>query len=95
MTKPTNVVMLDFQDSEAMEQFIEMYQNEAPDLYKNYENLMVIKVDEASCVAISVYSDEEAQANAHEVSKKRRSSLTWIKEGLRLNGELVVHHQKP
>ena len=54
MTKPTNVVMLDFQDAQAMEEFIEMYERDASELYEGYENLMLIRVDEASCVAISV-----------------------------------------
>jgi hypothetical protein len=33
MTKPTNVVMLDFQDAKAMEEFIEMYERDASELY--------------------------------------------------------------
>ena len=94
MTKPTNVVMLDFQDAQAMDEFIEMYERDASELYEGYENLMLIRVDEASCVAISVYADEDAQMRANEVSKKRRSEITWIKEGLRLSGDLVVHHKQ-
>lgn len=77
-----------------MEEFIAMYECHASELYEDYEHLMLIRVDEASCVAISVYADEDAQMRAHEVSQKRRSETTWIKEGLRLSGELVVHHKR-
>ena len=41
--KPTNVVSMDFNSPEAMEEFIEMYERDAPSLYPQAELLVLVK----------------------------------------------------
>ena len=40
--KPTNVVSMDFNSAEAMEEFIAMYERDAPALYPEAELLVLV-----------------------------------------------------
>ena len=57
--KPTNVVSIDFNSAAAMEEFIEMYEHDAPSLYPEAELLVLVVTDEASLIAIAAYFTEE------------------------------------
>ena len=71
--KPTNVVSMDFNSPEAMEEFIEMYERDAPSLYPKAELLVLVKTEETSLLAIAAYPKEEdrlaASAKAQESIK--------------------------
>ena len=50
--KPINVVSMDFNTAEAMEEFIEMYERDAPSLYPEAELLVLVVTDETSLIAL-------------------------------------------
>ena len=50
--KPTNVVSMDFNTAEATEEFIEMYERDAPSLYPEAELLVLVVTDETSLIAV-------------------------------------------
>ena len=62
--KPTNVVSMDFTSAEAMEEFIKMYERDAPSLYSEAELLVLVKTEEASLIAIAAYPTEEDRLTA-------------------------------
>ena len=57
--KPTNVVSMDFNSAEAMEEFIEIYERDAPSLYPEAELLVLVVTDETSLIAVAAYPTEE------------------------------------
>ena len=92
--KPTNVVSMDFTSAEAMEEFIKMYERDAPSLYSEAELLVLVKTEEASLIAISAYPTEEHRMAASETAQGRiKGNLAPLfKESFRLLGDMVVHH---
>ena len=93
--KPTNVVSMDFNSSEAMEEFIETYERDSPSLFPEAELLVLVKTEEASLIAISAYSTEEDRMAASETAQGRIKGhlAPLFKESFRLLGDMVVHHR--
>ena len=93
--KPTNVVSMDFNSSKAMEEFIEMYERDAPSLYPEAELLVLVVTDEASLIAIAAYPTEEDRLTASKTAQKRVKGhfAPLFKESFRLLGDMVVQHR--
>ena len=92
--KPTNVVSMDFNSAEAMEEFIEMHERDAPLLYPEAELLVVVVTDEASFIAIAPYPTEEDRLAASKTAKERIKGhfVPLFKESFRLLSDMVVQH---
>ena len=92
--KPTNVVSMDFNSAEAMEEFIEMHERDAPLLYPEPELLVVVVTDEASLIAIAPYPTEEDRLAASKTAKERIKGhfVPLFKESFRLLSDMVVQH---
>ena len=93
--KPTNVVSMDFNSAEAMEEFIKMYERDAPSLYSEAELLVLVKTEEASLIAIAAYPTEEDRLAASKTAQERIGGhfAPLFKESFRLLGDMVVHHR--
>ena len=93
--KPTNVVSMDFNSAEAMEEFIEMYERDAPSLYPEAELLVLVVTDDASLIAIAVYPTEEDRLAASKTAQERIKDqfAPLFKESFRLQGDMVVQHR--
>jgi hypothetical protein len=93
--KPTNVVSMDFTSAEAMEEFIKMYERDAPSLYSEAELLVLVKTEEASLIAIAAYPTEEDRLTASKTAQERIGGhfAPLFKESFRLLGDMVVHHR--
>ena len=92
--KPTNVVSMDFNSPETMEEFIEMYQRDAPSLYPQAELLILVKTEEASLLAVAAYPTEDDRLAASETAQERIKGhfAPLFSESFRLLGDMVVHH---
>ena len=92
--KPTNVVSMDFNSPEAMEEFIEMYERDAPSLYPQAELLVLVKTEETSLLAIAAYPTEDDRLKASEIAQERIKGqfAPLFSESFRLLGDMVVHH---
>ena len=93
--KPTNVVSMDFNSAEAMEEFIEMYERDAPALYPDAELLVLVKTEEASLIAIAAYPTEDDRLAASRTAQQRIGGqfAPLFKESFRLLGDMVVQHR--
>ena len=93
--KPTNVVSMDFNSAEAMEEFIAMYERDAPSLYPEAELLVLVVTDEASLIAIAAYPTEEDRLAASKTAQERIKDYfaPLFKESFRLLGDMVVQHR--
>ena len=93
--KPTNVVSMDFNSSEAMEEFIETYERDAPSLFPEAELLVLVKTEDASLIAISAYPTEDDRLAASNTAQERIKGhlAPLFKESFRLLGDMVVHHR--
>ena len=69
--KPTNVVSMDFNSSEAMEELIQMYERDAPSIYPEAELLVLVVTDEASLIAIAAYPTEEDRLAENKTAQER------------------------
>ena len=93
--KPTNVVSMDFNSAEAMKDFIEMYERDAPSLYPEAELLVLVVTDEASLIAIAAYPTEDDRLAAQETAEERIKGhfAPLFEESFRLLGDMVVQHR--
>ena len=93
--KPTNVVSMDFNTAEAMEEFIEMYERDAPSLYPEAELLVLVVSDETSFIAVAAYPTEADRLAASKTSQSRIKGhfAPLFKESFRLLGDMVVQHR--
>ena len=93
--KPTNVVSMDFNSSKAMEEFIEMYERDAPSLYPESQLLVLVMTNEASLIAIAAYTTEEDRLAASKTAQERIKGhfAPLFKESFRLLGDMVVQHR--
>ena len=93
--KPTNVVSMDFNSAEAMEEFIEIYERDAPSLYPEAELLVLVVTDETSLIAVAAYPTEEDRLAASKTSQARieGQNAPLFKESFRLLGDMVVQHR--
>ncbi len=93
--KPTNVVSMNFKSAEAMQEFIDMYERNAPSLYPQAELLVLVKTDEASLIAIAAYPSEDDRLVAKKTAEKRVKGhlAPLFEENFRLVGDMVVQHR--
>ena len=93
--KPTNVVSMDFNSAKAMEEFIEMYERDAPSLYPEAEFLVLVVTDEASLIALAAHPTEEDRLATSKTAQERIKGhfAPLFKESFRLLGEMVVQHR--
>ena len=93
--KPTNVVSMNFKSAEAMQEFIDMYERNAPSLYPQAELLVLVKTDEASLIAIAAYPSEDDRLVAQKTAEKRVKGhlAPLFEENFRLVGDMVVQHR--
>ena len=91
---PTNVVSMNFKNKASLDDFIQMYQKDSPNLYPDAEMLMFIKLTDTSAIAISVYPNEEARVNSKKHAERRVSGelKQLFEEDFRLSGDMVVKH---
>ena len=86
---------MDFNSAEAMEEFIEMYERDAPSLDPEAELLVLVVTDEASLIAIAAYPIEEDRLAASKTAQKRIKGhfAPLFKESFRLLGDMFVKHR--
>ncbi len=92
---PTNVVSMNFKTASAMQEFIDVYEKDAPSLYPQAELLLLVKIDDASLIAVAAYPSEEGRLAAKKTAEERIEGhlAPLFKENFRLVGDMVVKHQ--
>ena len=78
-----------------MQEFIDMYEKNAPSLYPQAELLLLVKIDETSLIAVAAYPSEEGRLAAEKTAEERIKGhlAPLFEENFRLLGDMVVKHQ--
>ena len=86
---------MNFKSAEAMQEFIDMYECDAPSLYPQAELLVLVKTDEASLIAIAAYPSEDDRLAAKKTAEERIKGhlAPLFEENFRLVGDMVVQHR--